>query len=133
MGSERSAKAVDVRLGQRVRARRLEIGMSQEQLGEFLGITFQQVQKYEKGANRIAASRLWDLSKALEMPVAQFFDGFDAKKSSADQARSSKTADALATPEGSELMGLFSGIKSRAVRRRVVGLVRALTEGEQVR
>lgn len=68
MSNERSANAIDVRLGQRVRNRRLEVGMSQERLADMLG-------KYEKGANRIAASRLYDISRALDTPVAQFFEG----------------------------------------------------------
>ena len=75
MGDERSANVIDRKLGQCLRTRRLEIGMSQERLAELLGITFQQVQKYEKGVNRIAASRLWDISKAIELPVHRFFEG----------------------------------------------------------
>ena len=71
MNDERAANAIDRKIGQRVRSRRLEIGMSQERLAELLGITFQQVQKYEKGVNRIAASRLFDISAALQQPVAQ--------------------------------------------------------------
>jgi transcriptional regulator with XRE-family HTH domain len=132
VGEERSVNAVDVRIGQRVRARRLEIGMSQERLAEILGITFQQVQKYEKGVNRIAGSRLWDISKALDMPVSRFFEGLDAKKSAKAQAPD-EVGNLLATPEGAQLVSLFSSIKSRAVRRRVVELVRALAEGESAR
>lgn len=75
MSDERSANAIDLRLGQRVRGRRLEIGMSQERLADLLGVTFQQVQKYEKGVNRIAASRLYDICIALETTVARMFEG----------------------------------------------------------
>lgn len=75
MISERSATANDRRIGARVRARRLEIGMSQERLAELLGVTFQQVQKYEKGVNRIAASRLFDIAAALNLPVGAFYEG----------------------------------------------------------
>src|SRR5215470_17865000 len=75
MNDERAANAVDRRLGQRVRTRRLEIGMSQERLAELLGVTFQQVQKYEKGVNRIAASRLVDICAALDFSIAQLFAG----------------------------------------------------------
>lgn len=72
---QRKADKVDLHVGKRTRKRRLEIGMSQERLAEILGITFQQVQKYEKGVNRIAASRLWYLANALDVPVGYFFKG----------------------------------------------------------
>ncbi|HRK64072.1 MAG TPA: helix-turn-helix transcriptional regulator, partial [Terricaulis sp.] len=80
MSDERSASAVDRKLGERVRARRLEIGMSQERLAELLGVTFQQVQKYDKGINRMAASRLYDMSAALDMPMTRFFEGISAAR-----------------------------------------------------
>ncbi len=84
MSDERAANAVDKRLGERVRARRLELGMSQERLAEILGVTFQQVQKYERGVNRIAASRLYDLSAALNIPVSKFFEGLSDHGSAKD-------------------------------------------------
>lgn len=129
MNDERAANAIDKKLGQRVRSRRLEIGMSQERLAELLGVTFQQVQKYEKGVNRIAASRLHDIAISLEMPIARFFEGLAGGRA-AGVAETSKDYidDALATPEGAQLMALFASIKSQKVRRRVVELVRALTE-----
>jgi transcriptional regulator with XRE-family HTH domain len=129
MNDERAANAIDRKLGQRVRSRRLEIGMSQERLAELLGVTFQQVQKYEKGVNRIAASRLHDIAISLEMPIARFFEGLAGGRA-AGVAETSKDYidDALATPEGAQLMSLFASIKSQKVRRRVVELVRALTE-----
>jgi transcriptional regulator with XRE-family HTH domain len=103
--------------------------MSQERLAELLGVTFQQVQKYEKGINRIAASRLFDISAALDMPVSRFFEGLTGRNG-AGPAETSKDYidDALATPEGAQLMGLFASIKSLKVRRRVIELVKALTE-----
>lgn len=127
MNDERAANAVDRKIGQRVRTRRLEIGMSQERLAELLGVTFQQVQKYEKGVNRIAASRLFDISAALEMPVARFFEGLVGRAGVAETKRD-YIDDALATPEGAQLMALFASIKSVKVRRRVLELVRALAE-----
>jgi transcriptional regulator with XRE-family HTH domain len=129
MNDERAANAVDRKLGQRVRARRLEIGMSQERLAELLGVTFQQVQKYEKGVNRIAASRLFDISAALDVPVARFFEGLVGGRLEgvADES-TDYVGDALATPEGAQLISLFASIKSQKVRRRVVELVKALTE-----
>ena len=129
MNDERAANAIDKKLGQRVRTRRLEIGMSQEKLAELLGVTFQQVQKYEKGVNRIAASRLHDIAASLDVPIAKFFEGLGGR-TSAGVAETSRDYidDALATPEGTELMSLFASIKSRKVRRQVVELVKALTE-----
>jgi transcriptional regulator with XRE-family HTH domain len=133
MSDERSANKVDQRLGQRLRARRLEIGLSQERLADLLGLTFQQVQKYEKGVNRIAASRMLDIAQALNVPVTFFFDGlgpaFDGKV--AEDPADGLVFDTMATPEGLQLMTLFGAIKSPRVRRRVVELVRALAEEDE--
>lgn len=130
MNDERAANAVDRRLGQRVRTRRLEISMSQERLAELLGVTFQQVQKYEKGVNRIAASRLFDISAALDMPVARFFEGLTSARlgPGVAEADDNYIHDALATPEGAQLIALFASIKNSKVRRRVVELVKALSD-----
>jgi transcriptional regulator with XRE-family HTH domain len=127
MNDERAANAVDRKVGQRVRSRRLEIGMSQERLAELLGVTFQQVQKYEKGVNRIAVSRLWAIAAALELPVARFFDGAGGARGVTEN-RQDYVDDALATPEGMQLMSLFASIKSQKLRRKVVELVKALTD-----
>jgi transcriptional regulator with XRE-family HTH domain len=129
MNDERAANAIDRKLGQRVRARRLEIGMSQERLAELLGVTFQQVQKYEKGVNRIAASRLFDISGALDMSISRFFEGLSSRSASGGaEASKDYIDDALATPEGAQLMALFASIKNVKVRRRVIELVKALVE-----
>ena len=131
MTDERATNAVDRRLGQRVRTRRLEIGMSQEKLAEVLGVTFQQVQKYEKGVNRSAASRLFAISGALDLPVARFFEGLSpARADGVAEPEEDFVHDALATPEGMQLIALFASIKNTKVRRRVVDLVRALAEEE---
>ena len=129
MSDERAANAVDRKLGQRVRSRRLEIGMSQERLAELLGVTFQQVQKYEKGVNRIAASRLFDIAGALEQPVSRFFEGLSAGRAAGvAEHRQDFIDDALATPEGAQLMSLFASIRSQRLRRKVVDLVKTLAE-----
>lgn len=131
MTDERIANAVDRRLGQRVRTRRLEIGMSQEKLADLLGVTFQQVQKYEKGINRIAASRLFDIAASLDMPISTFFDGLTPARAPggvAENEGDSFIYDVLATPEGLQLVTLFSAIESPKVRKRVVELVRAIAE-----
>lgn len=127
MGDGRNANVIDRRIGQRVRARRLEIGMSQESLAERLGITFQQVQKYEKGVNRIAASRLYDLGAALNMPIARFFEGLGAGEVRA-KSRSAAAEGVLSTLEGAQLAALFVKIKNAKTRQRVLKLVRALVE-----
>ena len=126
MSDERAANAVDKKVGQRVRTRRQEIGMSQERLAELLGVTFQQVQKYEKGVNRIAVSRLLDIANSLEISACRFFDGLERRGVAEDAP--DYVNDALATPEGAQLMALFAGIKSPKVRRRVLDLVRAVTD-----
>lgn len=129
MNDERAANAVDKKIGQRVRTRRLEIGMSQERLAELLGVTFQQVQKYEKGVNRIAASRLHDIAAALDMAPSRFFEGLaPGRGAGVAEARKDFVDDVLATPEGAQLMSLFASIKSIRVRRRVIELVKALAE-----
>lgn len=127
MGDERTASSVDRKLGERVRARRLEIGMSQETLAERLGVTFQQVQKYEKGINRIAASRLWDIAAAVELPLTRFFEGMPRPGHRLAAGESDATA-ALATPGAAELVQLYASIRSPKIRRRVLELVRAMDE-----
>jgi transcriptional regulator with XRE-family HTH domain len=130
MNDERSANSVDRRLGQRLRARRLEVGLSQEKLADLLGLTFQQVQKYEKGVNRMAASRLLEIANALDVQVASFYEGLSASTASgvAEDGADEAVFDTLATPDGLQLITLFSTIKNVRVRRRVVELVRVLAE-----
>jgi transcriptional regulator with XRE-family HTH domain len=132
MTDERSANAVDRRIGQKVRTRRLEMNMSQERLAELLGVTFQQVQKYEKGVNRIAASRLFDIASSLDVPIAHFFEGLTSGRGGrvAEDASESFLYETISTPEGLQLVSMFASIKSPKVRRRVLDLVRALTEEE---
>lgn len=130
MSDERIVGAVDREIGARVRARRLEIGMSQERLAELLGVTFQQVQKYEKGANRIAAGRLFDLSSALDMPISRFFEGLPARGAVAGAGRCNDSIDAaVSSPREAQILALFASIRSVKARRRLVELMRALTKG----
>lgn len=77
---KRSPNPVDVHVGERLRSRRVLLGISQEKLADAVGITFQQVQKYERGANRVSASRLWQFSKILDAPISYFFDSFSEPK-----------------------------------------------------
>lgn len=129
-GDADGGTTIDRRIGQRVKARRLEASMSQESLAESLGVTFQQVQKYEKGVNRISASRLFEIATALNVPVAYFFEGLISARGPGvgEATESDIIAETLATAEGVQLVALFHGIRSPRLRRRVVDLVRVLAE-----
>ncbi len=128
---EKRPNRVDVHVGSRVRLRRLLLGMSQDKLGEELGVTFQQVQKYERGANRIGASRLYDVSRVLEVPVSFFFDGLDSLPAQAGFGEGDQTPivdDFINSPEGVALAIAFARITQPKVRRSVLELVRALAD-----
>jgi transcriptional regulator with XRE-family HTH domain len=119
----------DVFVGGRVRMRRKMLGLSQEKLGEMLGITFQQIQKYEKGTNRVGASRLQAMAQALDVPIAYFFPDSTAAQAGGMQEESANfMMDFVSTAEGLELSRAFMSIPSAKVRRKVVELVRALAE-----
>src|SRR5579871_2800416 len=133
--SGRKPNPVDVHVGSRVRYRRMIIGMSQEKLGERMNLTFQQIQKYEKGTNRIGASRLFQLSRILEVPVGYFFEDAFAASPSAQPSNSlhepeqeAYILDFVNSREGLELNKAFAKIQDPKVRRRVIDLVRALSE-----
>ena len=121
---------VDKHVGNRVRMRRLMLRMSQEKLGGELGLTFQQVQKYEKGANRIGASRLQHISEILQVPVAFFFEGAPApdRQSSEPNGTPPPTyvSDFLASSDGLSLTKAFMRIKDSALRRSIVRLVKRI-------
>ncbi|MGQ0672983.1 MAG: helix-turn-helix domain-containing protein [Hyphomicrobium sp.] len=136
----RRANPIDAHVGSRVRMRRMLLGMSQEKLGEHLGLTFQQVQKYEKGVNRIGASRLFDLSHVLGVPVQFFYENVpsaasDSKVSTgfAERPTESYVVDFLATREGLELNKAFVRIEDQRVRRAIVDLVRTLAGEDAMR
>jgi transcriptional regulator with XRE-family HTH domain len=131
----RKPNPVDIHVGGRVRFRRMLLGMSQEKLGERLGLTFQQVQKYEKGVNRIGASRLFDLSKVLQVPIQFFYEeapGAMEQSASnhgagfADRSGESYIVEFLNTRDGLELNKAFIRIHDIKVRRSIVDLVRSL-------
>lgn len=137
--SSRKPNPIDAHVGTRVRLRRMLLGMSQEKLGEHLGLTFQQVQKYEKGVNRIGASRLFDLSRVLGVPVQFFYDEAPTEliDSSPAPGFSERPAESyviefLSSREGLELNKAFVKITDPRVRRSVVELVRSLGGDEGV-
>ncbi len=120
----------DIYVGSRIRMRRKMLGLSQEKLGERLGITFQQIQKYEKGTNRVGASRLQAMSDALEVPVAYFFPESTPEATGGMREESATyMMEFLSTSEGLDLTRAFTRIRDPKVRRKVVELVRALAEG----
>jgi transcriptional regulator with XRE-family HTH domain len=128
---------VDVEVGHRIRIERLSRGLSQTALASQLGVTFQQVQKYEKGVNRIGASRLFDLAHVLGVPVQFFYDDLPAAGSDAhaavgfaDRPADSYVVDFLSSREGLELNKAFVKISDARARRAIVDLVRALAGNE---
>jgi len=123
LSDERSATRTDVRIGARLRSRRLDRGLSQEKLADLLGLTFQQVQKYEKGVNRIAASRLYDIAVVLETPITYFFEGL-SEPSDGDPAQPEGVA---ITSEEIELLRLFRSFSER-IKRKVFALIKAMKD-----
>ncbi|MDD2870179.1 helix-turn-helix transcriptional regulator [Neomegalonema sp.] len=126
---------IDVHVGKRLRHRRWMAGMTQQQLGDAVGIKFQQIQKYETGMNRISASRLWELSGALGVPVSFFFDGMDEALNAegapveasraAEAAQGAPSADLFADKEALDLVRAYYAIPENQ-RRRIFDLTRAL-------
>ena len=120
---------VDVHVGQRLRMRRTLLGMSQEKVAEALGLTFQQLQKYEKGANRVSASRLHELSQILDVPQSFFFEELPTNAKSRNQAISSASDeefDPMNKRETLEFVRAYYRIKDPAVRGRIAALTRAM-------
>lgn len=119
---------VDVHVGKRVRHRRWMVGMTQQQLGDIVGIKFQQIQKYETGMNRISASRLWDIAQALDVSISFFFERFEGEASLPETAQAQDTrGDLLADKEALELVRSYYAIPE-AQRRRLFDLARVLSD-----
>lgn len=128
----RRPNPIDCHVGTRVRVRRMVLGMSQERLADALGLTFQQVQKYEKGINRIGASRLYDMSRVLSVPVQFFYEELpNGAEGFADGGGPAYMAEFLGTREGLDLNKAFARITDPNVRKRVVDLVRSLAGDEE--
>jgi len=123
--NQRSANSVDSHVGSRVRLRRLELGMSQEKLAEQLGITFQQVQKYERGTNRIGASRLHQIARVLQTPITYFFDGASETVLPTAQ-EASPLAQALSEPATVRLVRAFASIDDPVLKQKAVGIIEAI-------
>jgi transcriptional regulator with XRE-family HTH domain len=121
---------VDVHVGKRVRHRRWMVGMTQQQLGEAVGIKFQQIQKYETGMNRVSASRLWDIAEALDVPVPFFFEGYDVDENVSvlpTDGKVNTVGDLLADKEALELVRSYYAIPENQ-RRKLFDLARVLSD-----
>ena len=129
---KKSPNHVDRHVGSRVRLRRMLLGLSQEKLGEALGLTFQQVQKYEKGTNRIGASRLQQIAQFLKVDIAYLFEDLAGEKQQSGFAEEGTTflMDFLNSSEGLQLNRAFAKIKDARVKRRLVALINALANVE---
>ncbi len=134
MDKKKKPHPIDVHVGARVRLRRTMLGMSQDKLGEALGLTFQQVQKYEKGANRIGASRLFQIAHILDVPIQFLFDGLDGggaargfSEDGPDEDPAGPFMRFMSSPEGVDLCRHFSQIDDPRVRRRLIELVKTLS------
>ena len=127
---------IDIHVGSRVRLRRNMLGLSQEQLGAKIGLTFQQIQKYERGANRIGASRLYRLSQVLDVPIMFFYDDTDPVRAPAipggfaEPAQEAFDADPLRRSEAIELVNAYYDIPDANLRRRFYELAKALAEAD---
>ena len=143
-GAEREGRPspIDVHVGSRIRLRRTLLGMSQERLGEALGLTFQQVQKYERGVNRVGASRLFDLSRVLDVPISFFFDDMpdslttsfgvpaSRRSSSYTESHDGFGDDTLNRRETLELVRAYYRITDPALRKRVFDLIKSMGPAE---
>ena len=131
--NKKKPNPIDVHVGSRIRLRRTMLGMSQEKLGESLGITFQQIQKYEKGTNRVGASRLQNISSILNVPVSFFFEDAPGEPSLdpggfSEPSSSTYVVDFLSSSEGLQLNRAFVKISDPKVRKKIVDLVKTLSD-----
>lgn len=131
---------VDVHVGQRIKLRRTLMGMTQGKLGESIGLTFQQIQKYERGANRVSSSKLWQLSNVLDVPISFFFDDMPDSIRQSFPGYTGETAESdipeehltLHRRQTLELVRTFSRLQDPVIRKRVIDVVRAIAESETV-
>jgi transcriptional regulator with XRE-family HTH domain len=128
---KKQANPIDAQVGSRLRLRRMMIGMSQERLGELLGLTFQQVQKYEKGVNRIGAGRLFEIARILGVPIYYFYESVTDQLAGAPgfaETESPPVLEFVSSGEGLQLSLAYMRIKDPKVRKRVLDLVKSLSD-----
>jgi len=131
---KKQANPIDIQVGNRVRIRRMLIGMSQERLGDLLGLTFQQVQKYEKGVNRIGAGRLFEVARILGVPIDFFYEGVGelaGGRGNSGADASPPVMEFVSSGEGLQLSLAFMKIRDLKVRKRVLDLVKSLAEEQE--
>lgn len=138
MKSKTIPNPIDVHVGEKIRARRIALGMSMETLGKQLGVTFQQIQKYERGANRVSASRLQNIATALGVPVRHFFEGTPGEQSTSDATKTTafdlpEFIQFVSSVEGQQLNSAFVKIEDPAVRKRIIALIKTVGAGEITR
>lgn len=137
MTDDKKSHPIDVHVGGRVRLRRIMLGVSQDKLADALGLTFQQIQKYEKGVNRIGASRVFEIARVLGVPVQFFYDDYDYEtgrsygfaETSVDEGAA--MMELLTTPDGVALCMHFAAISDPKIRKRVLELVKSLSDQQQ--
>ena len=117
---------VDIHVGKKIRTQRMMSGISQSELGDRIGVTFQQIQKYEKGANRVSASRLVEIANAMSIDVRSFFDEFDAQ----DNDNHATRDEFVVSRQGLQLNAAFLSIRNEAVRTRILKLVQEIAQSE---
>jgi transcriptional regulator with XRE-family HTH domain len=117
---------IDLHLGKRLRARRRLLGLTQQQLAIVVGVRFQQIQKYECGANRVSAARLWQLAEVLSVPIGYFYDGLQSSNSNAQSPRASEV-EVMAREESLDLIRAYYQLDERP-RRRLLDLARSLND-----
>lgn len=130
-GGDKIPNPVDLHVGSRVRLRRKFLGLSQDFLAQSIDLTFQQVQKYERGSNRISASKLFDIARALKVPVSYFFEGYgegEPVEGLSENEQEQQVHAFLMTVEGIELAETFPRVRNAKHRRRLLELVRAMAE-----
>jgi transcriptional regulator with XRE-family HTH domain len=126
---ESGPNPIDRHVGLRIRMRRKELGVSQEKLAESIGLTFQQVQKYERAANRVSASKLWEMARALNTQIGYFYEGLaDNPQPRGDNMPKDTVQDFLMTAEGIELAATFPKVAPGRLRRKLLELIRVLVE-----
>jgi transcriptional regulator with XRE-family HTH domain len=134
---KKQANPIDIQVGNRVRIRRMLIGMSQERLGSLLGLTFQQIQKYEKGNNRIGAGRLYELARILNVPIDFFYEGVEVRLAGqpgmAEPESAPPVMAIVSSGEGLQLSLAFMKIRDAKVRKRVLDLVISLAEEDEAK
>jgi transcriptional regulator with XRE-family HTH domain len=133
-GNDKAPNPIDIHVGKRIRARRKDVRVSQEKLAEQLGLTFQQIQKYEKGANRVSASKLYDIARALQASIEYFFRGLDDPSGRMDGVTENDTRpfvhDFVTTAEGQELVSEFAKIQDQQVRKQMLDLIKSLARNQ---